>query len=55
MVSSDHLAPGASGKIKASVNTAGRAGRMIKHITLRSNDPSNPLLSFSLVLNVVPK
>jgi hypothetical protein len=53
VVSSDHLLPGATGQIKASVHTAGRLGQMTKHITVFSNDRSNPVLSFTLSLQVV--
>jgi len=55
VISSDHLEPGALGQIKASVNTTGRRGPLMKHITVYSNDRSNPVLSFSLIMDVVQK
>jgi hypothetical protein len=55
VISSDHLAPGAVGQIKASVNTANRNGPLMKHITIHSNDRTNPVLSLSVTLDVVQK
>ncbi len=55
MISSNHLDPGSVGKIKASVNTTGRGGPLVKHITVFSNDRRNPALSLSLSMDVVQK
>ena len=55
MISSDHLAPGDVGQIKASVDTTNRSGPLIKHVTIRSNDRTNPVLSLSVTLDVVQK
>ena len=54
MVSSDHLEPGASGQIKATVDIAGRTGRLEKFITVHSNDPVTPDLTLSISLEIVP-
>ncbi len=53
MISSDHLEPGASGQIKTTVETGGRSGRLEKYITVHSNDPVEPALTLSLILDVV--
>jgi hypothetical protein len=55
VISSDHLMPGALGQIKATVNTTGRHGPLVKHVTVYSNDRSNPVLSFSLIMDIVQK
>jgi hypothetical protein len=55
VISSDHLEPGAVGHIKASVDTAGRSGPLLKHISIYSNDRTNPVLSLSIALDVVQK
>jgi hypothetical protein len=52
MVSSDHLAPGESGKIKATVRTAGRKGRLAKTVRVMSNDPERPIVRLHLVTEV---
>jgi hypothetical protein len=54
VVSSDHLEPGATGQIKATVDTAGRSGRLVKHISVYSNDRTKPVLSLSVSMDVVP-
>jgi len=53
VISSDHLAPGEAGQIRASINTAGRKGRLEKHVRVYSNDRANPLLSLTLTMEVV--
>ena len=55
MISSDHLEPGAVGQIKASVDTTGRSGPLIKHISVYSNDRTNPVLSLSVTMDIVQK
>lgn len=42
MASSGRLKPGEKGSIKASLETAGRHGRLVKGIRVKSNDPSSP-------------
>jgi hypothetical protein len=54
VVSSDRLEPGASGQIKATVETAGRMGRLEKYITVHSNDPVSPALTLSLSVEIEP-
>ncbi len=53
MISSDHLEPGQKGKIMATVDTAGKAGRIEKFITVYSNDPHSPAMTLSLSLEIV--
>ncbi len=53
VISSDHLEPGIEGQIKATVDTAGRAGRLEKFITVYTNDPVRPEVTLMLTLNVV--
>jgi hypothetical protein len=55
VISSDHLEPGAVGQIKASVDTTGRSGPLIKHISVYSNDRTNPVLSLSVTMDIVQK
>jgi len=55
VVSSDHLAPGAVGQIKATVDTAGRSGYVAKHINVYSNDRLNPVLSLTIMMDIVGK
>ncbi len=53
MVSSDHLKPGAVGRIQATVDTAHKSGHMEKQITVYSNDRIHPMVSLSMTLDVV--
>ncbi len=55
MVSSDRLAPGTVGHVKATVDTANRHGRLEKHVTVYSNDRTNPVLTLSLSMDIVEK
>ena len=55
MISSDHLDPGAIGRVKTTVATANINGPVAKHITIYSNDRITPVLSVEMSLNVVPK
>jgi hypothetical protein len=55
VVSSDRLEPGAEGRIKASIDTAGRMGRLEKYITVYSNDRRNPVITLSLTLDIQQK
>jgi hypothetical protein len=55
VISSNHLEPGAVGQIKADVDTTGKSGHLVKHVSVYSNDRMNPVLSFSLVMDVVQK
>ncbi len=53
MISSDRLEPGTVGKIKTTVGTAGRTGRLEKYVTVRSNDPVTPALTLSVSMEIV--
>jgi len=55
VISSDHLDPGAVGRIKTAVATDNIRGPVAKHITIYSNDPITPALSVEVTLEVVPK
>lgn|GEM_PF-3700966 len=45
MLSSSAIEPGGSGKIKTSIMTAGKAGRVMKSIAVKSNDPQRPQIN----------
>ena len=53
MVSSDHLEPGESGAIKATVSTRGKKGRLVKTVQVKTNDPAHPLTILKLRAKVV--
>jgi hypothetical protein len=55
VISSDHLDPGAIGRVKATVTTANINGPVSKHISIYSNDRVTPVLSVEVNLDVVPK
>jgi len=42
MLTSDHIAPGDSGRLLVSLNLSDRVGRMSKTMTVYSNDPESP-------------
>jgi hypothetical protein len=54
VISSDHLEPGAIGRVKATVSTGNNSGPILKHITIYSNDRTTPVLSVEVALDVVP-
>jgi hypothetical protein len=53
VISSDRLEPGKTGQIKATIETAGRAGHLEKYITVYSNDSINPVVTLSVILDIV--
>jgi hypothetical protein len=55
VISLDHLNPGTSGQIKASVDTTGKKGPLEKHVSVYSNDHSNPVVSLSLIMDIIQK
>ena len=55
MVSSDHLEPGVVGRVKATVDTTNRRGRVEKHVTVYSNDRTKPVLTLSLSMDIIEK
>ena len=55
MVSSDHLEPGAVGGVKATLDSANKNGPIEKHITIYSNDITDPVLSLSVSADIVPQ
>jgi hypothetical protein len=55
VISSDHLDPGAVGRVKASVATDNISGPVAKHLTIYSNDRATPALSVEMTLEVVPR
>jgi hypothetical protein len=55
VISSDHLDPGAIGRVKATVATVNISGPVLKHISIYSNDRITPVLSVEVMLDVVPK
>jgi hypothetical protein len=52
VISSDHLDPGAIGRVKVTVTTANISGPVSKHISIYSNDRVTPVLSVEVALNV---
>jgi hypothetical protein len=55
VISSDHLDPGAVGRVKTSVATDNIRGPVAKHVTIYSNDRITPAVSVEVTLEVVPK
>jgi len=55
VISSDHLEPGAIGRVQATVNTANISGRLAKHFSIYSNDRITPVLSVEMAMEVVKK
>jgi hypothetical protein len=55
VVSSDRLEPGVVGQVKATVDTTNRRGRLEKHVTVYSNDRTNPALTLSLSMDIIEK
>jgi len=55
VISSDHLDPGAVGRVKTTVATDNIKGPVAKHITIYSNDRTMPAISVEMTLEVVPK
>jgi len=55
VISSDHLEPGAIGRVQATVNTSNIIGHLSKHITIYSNDRITPVLSVEMAMDVVKK
>jgi len=54
VISSDHLDPGAVGRVKATVSTANISGPVLKHISVYSNDRVTPVVTVEVALDVVP-
>lgn len=55
MISSDHLEPGAIGRVQATVNTTNISGYLSKHFSIYSNDRITPVLSVEMTMDVVKK
>lgn len=55
MISSNHLDPGAVGQIKADVDTTDKSGHVVKYVSVYSSDRMNPVLSLSLIMDIVQK
>jgi hypothetical protein len=50
----DTLAPGATGEIPFTLNLGFYPGHLEKHITARSNDPKNPEVSLTILVDYTP-
>jgi hypothetical protein len=48
MASSSHLKPGDRGTIRASLDTRGRMGKLIRTILVFTNDPARPRVILTL-------
>jgi len=55
VISSNRLEPGRVGQINVTVDTAGKAGHLEKHIVVYSNDRTTPVLTLTLTLDIVQK
>jgi len=55
VISSNHLVSGATGQIKVRVDTTERNGPLVKYITIYSNDRTQPLVTLSVIMDVVKK
>jgi hypothetical protein len=55
VISSDHLEPGAVGRVQATVNTTQSIGHLSKHFSIYSNDRTQPVLSVEMSMDVVKK
>lgn len=54
VISSDHLDPGAIGRVKATVATVNSNGPLLKHISIYSNDRITPVITVEVALDVAP-
>ena len=54
VISSDHLDPGAIGRVKVTVATDNISGPSLKHISVYSNDHITPVLTVEVAIDVVP-
>lgn len=55
LASTNVVAPGGEGGIKASFNSAGRLGKAKKSVYVRSNDPVSPLVTLTFTVEVMAK
>ena len=55
MLSSSTIEPGATGRIRAVMSTAGKAGRLSKLIRVESDDPVRPMVNLMLTVMVEAK
>ncbi len=55
MASSSHLKPGEKGKLTAKVDTNNRAGVIVKHVEVYTNDPARPKIVLSLKADIKAK
>lgn len=46
------IPPGGTGQVRATINTKGRKGELVKHLRVESNDPDRPSLSLTLQTRV---
>ena len=53
MISSNHLEPGDSGRIQATVDTFGRSGILVKKISIYSNDRINPVRTIVMTMDII--
>jgi hypothetical protein len=53
VISSDHLDPGAVGRVKTTVATVNSSGPVSKHISIYSNDRITPVLTVEVTMDVV--
>ena len=53
LVSSKSVKPGEDGTIKVELNTKGHTGKMVRTVTIKSNDPKTPTSTLTIFAEVV--
>ena len=53
LVSSKSIKPGEDGTVKVQLNTKGHTGKMVRTVTIRSNDPKQPTSTLTIFAEVV--
>jgi uncharacterized cupredoxin-like copper-binding protein len=53
LVSSKTIKPGEDGTIKVQLNTKGHSGKMVRTVTIKSNDPKDPTSTLTIFAEVV--
>jgi hypothetical protein len=55
VVSASRLDPGINGQIKVTVDTSGLSGHLVRYVSVYSNDRTNPVITLSMVMDVIQK
>lgn len=54
MAGSSHVEPGGQTEIRTKLNTMGKSGEMMRRVMLKTNDPMNAEMAFTLRVIVTP-